>query len=202
MKNIAANVVYEPMDDTAFNNTIKPSVVWFTGLSGVGKSTVAAILKSQLNQRNCLSCVLDGDLLRQGINKDLGFSTADRSESVRRAGEVARLLVDTGILVIGALISPFEEDRKKVRDLIDRYNFIEVYLHAPMEILTKRDPKGLYRKAQNGEIENFTGITSTYDIPNSPDLHFDTSAIPANLIASEILSHLENLSLEKPPKYI
>ncbi|WP_339483510.1 adenylyl-sulfate kinase [Pseudomonas sp. RL_5y_Pfl2_73] len=191
MENIITNVQYEPTLKLNPNKIIEPSIVWFTGMSGVGKSTISAILKSELNRKNCRSSVLDGDMLRQGLNKNLGFSTADRSESVRRAGEVARLLVDTGTIVIGALISPFEDDRQKIKKLLEDYRFIEIYLYAPMEILINRDPKGLYRKARAGLINNFTGISSDYEAPSSPDLAFDTSVTTAEMIAGEILSHLE-----------
>jgi len=193
MENIIANVRYEPSVNT-FSKLIQPSVIWFTGMSGVGKSTISAILKSELNRKNCCSCVLDGDVLRQGLNKNLGFSSADRSESVRRAGEVARLLIDTGAVVIGALISPFEDDRQKIKKIFGGNRFIEVYLYAPMEVLINRDPKGLYRKARAGLIKNFTGIGSDYETPSNPDLVFDTSITTAENIAAEILSYLECVS--------
>lgn len=166
-----------------------PSIIWFTGVSGVGKSTISAALHAALQQRHRRSCVLDGDRLRQGLNRNLGFSPADRAESVRRASEVARILADTGSVVISALISPFAEDRALAKALFSDCPFHEVYLHAPLETLIARDPKGLYRKALAGELKDFSGISADYEAPHQPALSFDTSCCSVAQIVDCILAH-------------
>lgn len=166
-----------------------PSIIWFTGVSGVGKSTISQALNAALSLRQRQSCILDGDKLRQGLNRNLGFSPADRAESVRRASEVARILADTGNVVISALISPFAHDRALARALFDDCPFHEVYLHAPLQTLIARDPKGLYRKALAGLINDFSGISADYEVPRDPALSFDTSRTSVDEIVERILAH-------------
>lgn len=145
-------------------------VLWFTGLSGSGKSTIANAFSSFLFKEGISEYVLDGDNIRHGLNKDLGFSDADRSENIRRIGEVAKLFVDSGAIVTTAFISPFRSDRQLVRDLFEEDEFIEVYVHCPLEECERRDPKQLYAKARRGEIRDFTGIDSPYEAPIQPEI--------------------------------
>lgn len=145
-------------------------VLWFTGLSGSGKSTIANAFSSFLFKEGISEYVLDGDNIRHGLNKDLGFSDADRSENIRRIGEVAKLFVDSGAIVTTAFISPFRSDRQLVRDLFEEDEFIEVYVHCPLEECERRDPKQLYAKARRGEIRDFTGIDSPYEAPIHPEI--------------------------------
>ncbi len=152
----------------------EPLVVWLTGLSGSGKSTLAYALERELLSRGHICMVLDGDNLRHGLNKDLGFSEQDRRENIRRAGEICKLVTDAGIIVITSFISPFKADRAKVRALIPANNFCEVYLNASLNVCESRDPKGLYKKARAGTITDFTGIDSPYEAPENPELEIDT----------------------------
>ncbi len=153
----------------------KPVVLWFTGLSGSGKSTVANAVEGKLLQLHKHSYLLDGDNVRHGLNKDLGFSDNDRVENIRRIGEVAKLFVDSGTIVLTAFISPFVSDRKQARSLLGKERFLEVFIDTPLEICEQRDPKGLYKKARSGEIKNFTGINSTYEAPINPEIHVQTA---------------------------
>lgn len=153
----------------------QPVVLWFTGLSGSGKSTVANAVESKLLSLGKHSYLLDGDNVRHGLNKDLGFSDADRIENIRRIGEVAKLFVDSGAIVLTAFISPFISDRQQARELLAEKQFLEVFIDTPLEICEQRDPKGLYKKARKGEIKNFTGIDSEYEAPVSPDIHVETA---------------------------
>ncbi|NHV27429.1 adenylyl-sulfate kinase [Burkholderia sp. D-99] len=150
-------------------------VVWLTGISGAGKSTLATLLQEQLDARGLRTYLLDADRLREGLNRDLGFSDADRHENIRRTAEVARLLVDAGFVVIAALISPFQEARTKARARFTAGTFIEVFVDAALEVAEARDPKGLYALARQGKIRQFTGIDSVYERPQSPDVHVRTA---------------------------
>lgn len=155
----------------------KSFVVWFTGLSGSGKSTLVNVLEQRLHQKGVLTYILDGDNIRNGLNYDLGFSDADRKENIRRIGEVAKLLSDSGIVVLTAFISPFREDRQIVRNLLERDEFIEVYVKCPVEICESRDVKGLYKKARDGQIKEFTGLDSPYEEPENPEITVDTGKL-------------------------
>jgi bifunctional enzyme CysN/CysC len=170
----------------------KPAVIWFTGLSGSGKSTLANALEQALVQRGHHSYLLDGDNVRHGLNKDLGFSDADRNENIRRIGEVSALFVDAGLLVITAFISPFRADRNKIRERIGDAQFIEVYLSTSLEECERRDPKGLYVKAREGKIREFTGIDSPYEPPIAPQITLDTSRLSVGAAVDQILKYLEN----------
>ncbi|EEY50143.1 adenylyl-sulfate kinase [Vibrio cholerae] len=152
-----------------------PFVLWFTGLSGSGKSTLANAVEHHLFQLAKHTYLLDGDNLRCGLNRDLGFSEADRAENLRRVGEVCKLFVDSGTIVLGAFISPFQAERQAVRELFSERQFIEVYVNTPLAVCEQRDPKGLYKKARAGEIRHFTGIDATYQPPQNPDIVVDTS---------------------------
>ena len=148
----------------------KSPVIWLTGLSGSGKSTIANELAIKLQQEGKLAYILDGDNVRMGLNKDLGFSDDDRKENIRRIAEVAKLLSDAGVIVITAFISPFREERENAKDIIGRDNFLEVFVKADLEVCEERDPKGLYKKARAGKIPMFTGIDSPYEEPTNPDM--------------------------------
>nr|ACS26222.1 unknown [uncultured bacterium] len=150
----------------------KGATIWFTGLSGSGKSTVACALEEALYERGYLAYRLDGDNVRLGINKNLGFSAEDRAENIRRIGEVAKLFVDTGVIVLSSFVSPYRADRERVRELHEAagMDFIEVYVDVPLAVAEERDPKGLYKKARAGEIKNFTGIDDPYEAPEKPEL--------------------------------
>ena len=152
----------------------KSQCIWFTGLSGAGKTTIAQAVHERLKAQGRLVYVLDGDLLRKGLNSNLGFSDQDRSENTRRVAEVARLMVDAGITVLVALISPFEDDRKKARALFGEGQFVEVFVDAPLLVCMHRDVKGLYAKAQQGGVPAMTGIGSPYEPPQQPDLRLET----------------------------
>lgn len=153
----------------------KPCILWFTGLSGSGKSTIANALEQRLFELGHHTYLLDGDNVRHGLNKDLGFSDADRVENIRRIGEVAKLFVDAGVIVMTAFISPFRSDRDLVRKLVGEGEFVEIFVDTPLEICEQRDPKGLYKKARAGQIKNFTGLDSPYEAPEKPELVLKTA---------------------------
>ena len=169
----------------------RPCMIWFTGLSGAGKSTVANALDSMLLERNKHTYLLDGDNVRHGLNRDLGFTDADRIENIRRIGEVGKLFVDAGLIVLSAFISPFRSDRQMVRSLFPVGEFIEVYINTSLDVCEQRDPKGLYKKARAGVIKNFTGIDSAYEAPDSPELVIDAGALSAEESASMIYQYLK-----------
>lgn len=152
----------------------KGAIVWFTGLSGSGKSTIADRLESRLLKKGCRTYILDGDNIRTGLNKDLGFSDHDRTENIRRIGEVARLFFDAAIITIVSFISPFEKDRNMVRNFFDKGRFIEVWAKCPIKICETRDPKGLYKKVRQGLVKHFTGISSPYESPQHPEIILET----------------------------
>ncbi|PWC13794.1 adenylyl-sulfate kinase [Brenneria corticis] len=156
-------------------------VIWFTGLSGSGKSTLAGALEQALHQHGVSTYLLDGDNVRHGLCRDLGFSDDDRRENIRRVGEVAKLMVDAGLVVLTAFISPHRAERKMVQDLLAEGQFIEVFVDTPLATCEARDPKGLYKKARAGELRNFTGIDSVYEAPDAPDLHLDGEQLVTNL---------------------
>ena len=169
-------------------NNHKSKILWLTGLSGSGKSTIANELEKKLYERGIRSFILDGDNIRHGLNKDLGFTDADRIENIRRIGEVAKLMVDAGLVVITAFISPFIAERNMIRNMFDEKEFKEVFIDVPLSIAEKRDPKGLYKKAREGKIKNFTGIDSIYEMPSQPDYHFDTDKESVKKIVNTLLA--------------
>ncbi len=169
----------------------KPCMIWFTGLSGAGKSTVANALDMMLLEHNKHTYLLDGDNVRHGLNRDLGFTDADRIENIRRIGEVGKLFVDSGLIVLSAFISPFRSDRQMVRNLFPVGEFVEVYISTSLDICEQRDPKGLYKKARAGVIKNFTGIDSVYEPPHAPELVVDAGEISVNASAQLIYDYLK-----------
>ena len=169
----------------------KPCILWFTGLSGSGKSTVANLVEQRLHDMGKHTYILDGDNVRHGLNKDLGFTDADRVENIRRVGETSKLMVDAGLIVLVSFISPFASERRMVRELVGEGEFLEVFISTPLEVCERRDVKGLYAKARRGEIKNFTGIDSTYEPPENAELSIDTSQIAAEAAATEIVSYLD-----------
>ena len=154
----------------------RSAILWFTGLSGSGKSTLANAVNAALFERGLATYVLDGDNVRHGLCKDLGFSDADREENIRRIGEVAKLFLDAGVIVLTAFVSPFRADRDKARDLVEEGDFFEIFCAADLDVCESRDPKGLYAKARSGAIKEFTGISSPYEAPDTPELKIDTGA--------------------------
>ncbi|HEX3538396.1 MAG TPA: sulfate adenylyltransferase subunit CysN [Stellaceae bacterium] len=173
----------------------KPAVLWFTGLSGAGKSTIAKLVEQQLHLRGRHTYMLDGDNVRQGLNRDLGFTEADRVENIRRVGEVAKLMVDAGLIVLCAFISPFRAEREMVRELMDEGEFVEIFVDTPLEECIERDPKGLYAKARTGAIKNFTGIDSPYEPPEHPEFHLHTTGEGPQQLAERLLRDLEERRL-------
>lgn len=169
------------------------ATIWFTGLSGSGKSTVAFTLEHALVQRNHLAYVLDGDNIRHGLNKNLGFSGADREENIRRIGEVAKLFADCGVITMTSFISPYRKDRDGVRALheADKIPFIEVFLKTPIETCEQRDPKGLYKKARAGQLKNFTGIDDPYEAPLKPELTIDATNVSPQDATIQVLEYLQ-----------
>ncbi|MDC0336687.1 adenylyl-sulfate kinase [Alphaproteobacteria bacterium] len=172
-------------------NGHKSKVFWFTGISGSGKSTIADALQSELHRRGIRTYVLDGDNIRHGLNKDLGFSEADRVENIRRIGEVAKLMLDAGIVVITAFISPFRAERRMVRALFEKNEFVEIFVDVPLAVAESRDPKGLYKKARRGELLNFTGIDSPYEAPEKPEFYFSTDKEDLDAILRSLLAKLD-----------
>ncbi|HZW50860.1 MAG TPA: adenylyl-sulfate kinase, partial [Rudaea sp.] len=168
-----------------------PRCLWFTGLSGAGKSTIANQVEQRLHALGRHTYVLDGDNVRHGLNRDLGFTDEDRVENIRRVAEVARLMVDAGLIVLVSFISPFRDERRMARDLFGPGDFAEVYVDTPIELCEKRDPKGLYAKARAGELQNFTGVDSPYEPPLQPELHLRTEKESVDALARRIVEFLE-----------
>jgi bifunctional enzyme CysN/CysC len=169
----------------------RPAVLWLTGISGAGKSTIANLVESELHRRGHHTYLLDGDNVRHGLNSDLGFTAADRVENIRRVAEVARLMADAGLIVIVSFISPFRAERAMARSLLDPGEFFEIWVDVPLEVAEARDPKGLYRKARRGELINFTGIDSPYEPPETPELHLETARLSATEAARRVVEALE-----------
>jgi len=170
----------------------KGVTIWCTGLSGSGKSTVAVAAEAALRDQGRLTYILDGDNIRQGLNSNLGFSPEDRTENIRRIGEVARLFTDAGVIVLTAFISPYREDRDQVREIMAGGDFLEVHVSADVETCEKRDVKGLYKKARAGEIPNFTGISAPYEAPEKPELLMDTVAQSVDESVAQLLGFLRD----------
>ena len=177
-------------DQRAQQNKHKPCVVWLTGLSGSGKSTIANSLELQLFAQGFKTYILDGDNVRRGLSQDLGFSDADRAENIRRIAEVAKLMADAGLVVIVAFISPFISERNFARNIIANKEFVEVYVDTPIEICEARDPKGLYKKARSGQLKNFTGIDSEYQPPENPEVTVRSVNKTPKKCADQVLKYL------------
>jgi len=172
-------------------NEHKGKILWFTGLSGAGKSTLAHALEEQLHDYGARTYVLDGDNVRRRLCKDLGFSETDRVENIRRVGEISRLMMDAGLIVMTAFISPFRKDRRIVRELVNEGDFIEIFCDTPLSVCESRDIKGLYKKARTGEIPEFTGISSPYETPNNPELIVESGDSTVEECVGEIISFLK-----------
>lgn len=190
------NIIWHPAaitkSDRQSLNGHKSCALWFTGLSGSGKSVLANAVDEKLYRMGIQSYVLDGDNIRHGLNKDLGFRTEDRIENIRRIGEVAKLFVDSGQMILTAFISPFREDRDMVRALFPEGEFFEIYVKCPLHVCEQRDPKGSYKKARNGEIKHFTGIDSPYEAPLSPDFIIESDQISISDGADLIITELQS----------
>jgi len=173
-------------------NGHKSVVIWFTGLSGSGKSTLAHSVEEELHNLGCRTFVLDGDNVRHGLSSNLTFSDSDRKENIRRIGEVAKLMVEAGVIAITAFISPFEKDRNLVKEIFPQGDFIEIYCNASLEICESRDVKGLYKRARTGEIKNYTGIDSPYEAPSNPELIIDTESESLEESVAKIIDFLKS----------
>ncbi len=171
-------------------NKHKSAVLWFTGLSGAGKSSLAHAVEEELYQLGLNTFVLDGDNVRHGLNKDLSFSDSDRKENIRRIGETAKLMLEAGVITLTAFISPFKEERALARNLMPHGDFIEIHCYCPLEICEQRDVKGLYKKARDGEIKDFTGISSPYEAPSNPELKIDTHALSIEESVQRVITTL------------
>jgi len=167
------------------------ALLWLTGLSGSGKSTVAFRVEHALIERGCVAYVLDGDNVRHGLNSNLGFSADDRAENIRRIGEVGKLFVDAGLITLSSFVSPYRADRDQVRALLAEDQFFEIYVNTPLEICEQRDPKGLYKRARAGEIPNFTGISDPYEEPQAPELELKTDTVTIDEAARQVICLLE-----------
>ena len=193
------NVIYHQASVTRGrrnqSNNHQSVVLWFTGLSGSGKSTLAHVLEEKLFNKGCKTFVLDGDNVRHGLNSNLDFSDNDRKENIRRIGEVAKLMLESGLIVMTAFISPFREDRAAVRNLISNNDFIEIYCKASLKTCEERDVKGLYKRARAGEIKNYTGIDSPYEAPENPELIIDTDKETLDESVSKIYNFLERKAI-------
>ena len=182
-------------EDRANKSGHGSAILWFTGLSGSGKSTLANAVNSALFNRGLATYVLDGDNIRHGLCKDLGFSDQDREENIRRIGEVAKLFLDAGVIVLTAFVSPFRADRERARKLVKEGDFIEIYCSANLKVCEERDTKGLYAKARKGDIKDFTGISSPYEVPDNPELLIETGSLNLDLCVEKIVLDLERRSL-------
>ncbi|HMU89449.1 MAG TPA: adenylyl-sulfate kinase [Pseudomonadales bacterium] len=192
---VSSNVVWHKSavtrDLRQQQNQHRSMVLWFTGLSGSGKSTLSHAVEQRLYERGCRTYVLDGDNVRHGLCGDLGFNEADRVENIRRVGEVSKLFLEAGVIVLTAFISPFRSDRQRVRSILPHGDFIEIYCACPLEICEQRDVKGLYRRARAGEIKDFTGISSPYEAPEKPGLVVDTGHVSLDACAQQVVDYIQ-----------
>jgi adenylylsulfate kinase len=195
MTNLAKHIVWQQTkvtrEDRYRLNNHRSCLLWFTGLSGAGKSTLAAALEKELYEYGIRSYVLDGDNLRHGLNNNLGFTPEDRKENIRRIGEVSKLFVDAGLFALTAIISPYREDRQLVRERFAQGEFIEVYVKCPLEVCEMRDPKGLYKKARSGEIQNFTGISAPYEEPLNPEIIVESDKQSIEQSVQQVMQYLK-----------
>lgn len=192
---VSSNVVWHQSTvtraDREAQNGHRGTIIWFTGLSGSGKSTLAHAVEDCLHQRGCRSFVLDGDNVRHGLCGDLGFSVDDRQENIRRIGEMAKLFMEAGMIVLTAFISPYQADRRRVREMVKGGDFLEVYCNAGIEVCESRDVKGMYKKARAGKIAEFTGISSPYEVPQQPELIVETGREELEVCVSQVMAELE-----------
>src|SRR5690554_2096340 len=189
-ENIIAHDFSIKKKDRLTLNNHNALLIWFTGLSGSGKSTIANALEKALHSEGIRTYSLDGDNIRQGINSNLSFSPEDRSENIRRIGEIANLMVDAGLVVLASFVSPYREDRERVKSIVGFDNFVEVFVNTPIEECERRDVKGLYKKARSGEIENFTGVNAPYELPLASEIEVDTTKMKVEEIVDVILKNI------------
>lgn len=193
-KEISSNVVWHHATVTRARreaqNGHRGAILWFTGLSGAGKSTLAHAVEEQLHQMGCRTVVLDGDNVRHGLCGDLGFSEKDRIENIRRVGEIAKLFMEAGVIVLTAFISPFRADRERVRGMVEHGDFIEIYCDSAIEVCEKRDVKGLYKKARQGIIKDFTGVSSPYEDPKNPEVSVTTGSLLLEECVQQVLGEI------------
>jgi len=191
---VSANVVWQRATVTRARreaqNGHRGAILWFTGLSGSGKSTLAHAVEEALHRRGCRTFVLDGDNVRHGLCGDLGFSAQDRQENIRRIGEVAKIFMEAGVIVLTAFISPYREDRERVRGIVERGDFIEIYCDTPIEICESRDVKGLYKKARSGQLAEFTGISSPYEAPENCELSVHTGTTDLEVCVQQVIGKM------------
>lgn len=190
MKNIFKQNYQVSRKDRLNLHKHKSLLVWFTGLSGSGKSTLANLVEMQLYKLNISTFTLDGDNIRHGVNKDLGFSESDRTENIRRIAEISNLFIDAGVLTIGAFVSPYSKDREKIKQIVGRENFIEIFVNTSIEECERRDVKGLYKKAREGKIKNMTGIDAPYEAPKNPDMEIITEELPIEDSVNSIVEYI------------
>ncbi len=193
MNNIVPHTYQVTKKDRNVKNGHSSFLLWFTGLSGSGKSTIANAVESELLKRNISTYTLDGDNIRKGINKDLSFSPDDRTENIRRIAEVSNLFIDAGIVVLAAFVSPYTKDRARIKEIVGRNNFIEVYVNTSLEECEQRDVKGLYKKARQGEIKNMTGIDAPYEAPTNPDIEVKTEELDVDAAVKKIMNLIEKI---------
>ena len=191
-KNIILHDYRVTCDDRRKLNKHNSFLIWVTGLSGSGKSTIANELQNTLHKKGINTYILDGDNIRNGINHNLSFSPEDRAENNRRIAEISKLFIDAGIVVIAAFISPYQKDRKEVKNIVSPVNFVEVFVNTSLEECEKRDVKGLYKKARKGEIKNFTGISAPYEAPQNPDVEIKTEEETVEESVHKIITHIQN----------
>lgn len=198
---VSANTVWHHATVTRsrreMQNGHRGSIIWFTGLSGAGKSTLAHAVEEDLHQRGCHTFVLDGDNVRHGLCGDLGFSAKDREENIRRIGEMSKLFMEAGVIVLTAFISPYRADRERVRGMVEHGDFMEIYCDTPIEVCESRDVKGLYQKARAGQIADFTGISSPYEAPENPELTVNTGATELEACVEQVISAMINRGVIK-----
>ena len=189
-KNIVPHAYQVSIDDRHKLNKHNSFLIWFTGLSGSGKSTIANALELELYKRGIKTYTLDGDNIRKGLNKDLTFSANDRTENIRRIAEVANLMVHSGLIVLAAFVSPYRKDRENIKSIVGKLNFVEVYVNTSIEECERRDVKGLYKKARSGEINDMTGISSPYEVPDHPDIEIKTENESINESVKKIIDFI------------
>lgn len=179
-------------------NGHRGAIIWFTGLSGSGKSTLAHAVEESLYQHGCRTFVLDGDNVRHGLCGDLGFTSEDRQENIRRIGEMAKLFMEAGVIVLTAFISPYRADRDRVRDMVEQGNFIEIYCDTPIDICETRDAKGMYQKARSGELAYFTGISAPYEVPTKPEIAVDTGTLELDICVQQVIDEIMQRGIISP----
>lgn len=189
-KNIIQHDYQVSREDRKSKNNHNSFLIWFTGLSGSGKSTIANLVEQQLFEKGIKTYTLDGDNIRKGINNDLTFSPEDRTENIRRIAEIANLMVDAGLVVLAAFVSPYKKDRENVKNIVKNSNFVEVFINTSVEECERRDVKGLYKKARAGEIKNMTGISAPYEAPEQPDIEIKTEEVSVKEAVNKIVDHI------------